>query len=167
MYDPRVGRWLSQDPLGFVPGDTNLYRYVANDPTSAIDPSGTESTDLAGLKAQQRMLEDQRKNIDKQEKEMAKRAKEESDKLEDLKKRKVASDRIAEQKARLDYIIGRMDQLINELKANLVRQAWNRALIAAIESGQPVFIVPPLPMMPVPPVPNPATIRKASIIPLK
>jgi uncharacterized protein RhaS with RHS repeats len=40
MYDARVGRWLSEDPLGFAAGDTNVYRYVANDPTDATDPGG-------------------------------------------------------------------------------------------------------------------------------
>src|SRR5207245_11481218 len=39
-YDPDTGRWLSQDPLGFDAGDSNLYRYVANRPTSDKDPSG-------------------------------------------------------------------------------------------------------------------------------
>jgi RHS repeat-associated protein len=40
VYDAVHGRWLSQDPLGFSAGDTNLYRYVANQPTGATDPSG-------------------------------------------------------------------------------------------------------------------------------
>ena len=29
-YDPASGRFLSEDPLGFAAGDTNLYRYVGN-----------------------------------------------------------------------------------------------------------------------------------------
>ncbi|WP_460185649.1 RHS repeat-associated core domain-containing protein [Thermopirellula anaerolimosa] len=29
-YDFRVGRWLSEDPIGFAAGDGNLYRYVGN-----------------------------------------------------------------------------------------------------------------------------------------
>ena len=28
-YDPAIGRWTSQDPLGFDGGDANLYRYVS------------------------------------------------------------------------------------------------------------------------------------------
>lgn len=40
MYDPTIGRWLSQDPLGFKPGDANLYRYAENQPTILTDPSG-------------------------------------------------------------------------------------------------------------------------------
>lgn len=40
MYDPSIGRWLSEDPLGFEAGDSNLYRYVGNGPTNATDPSG-------------------------------------------------------------------------------------------------------------------------------
>jgi RHS repeat-associated protein len=39
-YDPATGRWISQDPLGFDAGDSNLYRYVNNNPTLATDPSG-------------------------------------------------------------------------------------------------------------------------------
>jgi len=39
-----VGRFLSEDPFGFSSGDTNLYRYVFNNPISFRDPSG-----LAGI----------------------------------------------------------------------------------------------------------------------
>jgi len=39
-YDPTVGRWLSEDPIGFSAGDANLYRYVNNGPTYATDPRG-------------------------------------------------------------------------------------------------------------------------------
>jgi hypothetical protein len=40
MYDPTIGRWTSQDPIGFEAGDANLYRYVGNGPTDGTDPSG-------------------------------------------------------------------------------------------------------------------------------
>ncbi len=39
-YDSTTGRWISQDPLGFDAGDSNLYRYVNNRPTGVTDPSG-------------------------------------------------------------------------------------------------------------------------------
>jgi RHS repeat-associated protein len=39
-YDNSVGRWLSEDPIGFAAGDHNLYRYVSNFSTGATDPSG-------------------------------------------------------------------------------------------------------------------------------
>jgi RHS repeat-associated protein len=42
-YDPRLGKWISQDPIGFAAGDANLYRYVGNSPTMATDPSGLET----------------------------------------------------------------------------------------------------------------------------
>jgi uncharacterized protein RhaS with RHS repeats len=29
-YDANVGRWISEDPIGFEAGDGNLYRYVGN-----------------------------------------------------------------------------------------------------------------------------------------
>jgi RHS repeat-associated protein len=40
FYDPKSGRWMSHDPLGFDAGDSNLYRYVMNRPLNARDPSG-------------------------------------------------------------------------------------------------------------------------------
>ncbi|MGL4554316.1 MAG: RHS repeat-associated core domain-containing protein [Gemmataceae bacterium] len=40
MYDPTIGRWLTEDPIGFEGEDANLYRYVGNRPTNATDPSG-------------------------------------------------------------------------------------------------------------------------------
>jgi RHS repeat-associated protein len=39
-YDPTVGRFISEDPIGFAAGDTNIYRYVGNSPTDFVDPSG-------------------------------------------------------------------------------------------------------------------------------
>ncbi|MBI1894476.1 MAG: RHS repeat-associated core domain-containing protein, partial [Candidatus Rokubacteria bacterium] len=39
-YDPRTGRWTSEDPLGFGAGDYNVNRYVGNGPTNATDSSG-------------------------------------------------------------------------------------------------------------------------------
>jgi len=39
-YDPVVGRFISEDPIGFEAGDTNLYRYVGNSPVNATDPEG-------------------------------------------------------------------------------------------------------------------------------
>jgi RHS repeat-associated protein len=46
-YDATMGRWISEDPLGFDAGDSNLYRYVNNGPTIATDPSGLQEV-LAG-----------------------------------------------------------------------------------------------------------------------
>ena len=39
-YDPTVGRFISEDPLGFGGGDVNLFAYVQNNPVSLIDPIG-------------------------------------------------------------------------------------------------------------------------------
>ncbi len=39
-YDPQVGEFLSEDPIGFAGEDVNLYRYVANSPINGIDPTG-------------------------------------------------------------------------------------------------------------------------------
>jgi RHS repeat-associated protein len=39
-YDPSSGRFISEDPIGFLGGDTNLYRYVWNSTSNLTDPSG-------------------------------------------------------------------------------------------------------------------------------
>ena len=39
-YDANVGRWVSEDPIGFVAGDVNLYRYVRNHSSWFLDPLG-------------------------------------------------------------------------------------------------------------------------------
>ena len=39
-YDPKAGRFLSKDLIGFTSGDVNLYRYVGNNPTDLSDPWG-------------------------------------------------------------------------------------------------------------------------------
>ncbi|NJM99656.1 MAG: RHS repeat-associated core domain-containing protein, partial [Phormidesmis sp. RL_2_1] len=39
-FDPAVGTFVSEDPLGFGAGDVNMYRYVFNSPTNYTDPSG-------------------------------------------------------------------------------------------------------------------------------
>ena len=39
-YDTSTARWTTQDPLGFLPGDPNVYRYVQNQSTMATDPTG-------------------------------------------------------------------------------------------------------------------------------
>lgn len=38
-YDPQAGRFISEDPIGFV-GGINFYSYVGNRPTYWIDPMG-------------------------------------------------------------------------------------------------------------------------------
>ena len=47
-YDAAIGRFVSQDPKGFAAGDTNLYRYVSNDPTESVDPSGEDRAGMWG-----------------------------------------------------------------------------------------------------------------------
>jgi RHS repeat-associated protein len=39
-YDPELGRFTGEDPLGFGAGDANLYRYVGNIPVHRTDPTG-------------------------------------------------------------------------------------------------------------------------------
>ena len=39
-YDPALGRFLSEDPIG-ISGGLNLYAYAGNDPVNKADPAGT------------------------------------------------------------------------------------------------------------------------------
>ena len=41
-YSPALGRFLQTDPIDFAAGDTNLFRYVANNSVNDIDPNGTD-----------------------------------------------------------------------------------------------------------------------------
>ena len=50
MYDPSVGRWLEEDPIGFDGGDADLYRYVGNNPTNAVDPSGLKVVKVVNIR---------------------------------------------------------------------------------------------------------------------
>jgi RHS repeat-associated protein len=44
-YDPQLGRFVSEDPIGFRGRDVNLYGYVKNSPLSYRDPSGLQRCD--------------------------------------------------------------------------------------------------------------------------
>jgi RHS repeat-associated protein len=40
--DPQIGRWISEDPIGFLGGDGNLNRYVENQTTTYADYEGQQ-----------------------------------------------------------------------------------------------------------------------------
>jgi RHS repeat-associated protein len=40
FYDPNLGRFISEDPIGFAGGDVNHYAYVWNNPQRYSDPYG-------------------------------------------------------------------------------------------------------------------------------
>jgi RHS repeat-associated protein len=42
-YNPLIGRFISEDPLGFEGGDANFYSYAGNDPINRKDPLGLAS----------------------------------------------------------------------------------------------------------------------------
>ena len=42
VYDAAIGRFTSQDPMGFAAGDADLYRYCGNNPTGETDPAGLQ-----------------------------------------------------------------------------------------------------------------------------
>jgi len=43
FYDANLGRFISEDPIGFRGGDVNLYGYVGNKPLNFFDPFGWTS----------------------------------------------------------------------------------------------------------------------------
>ena len=45
MYDPKLGRFLQTDPVGYDGGDLNLYAFVNNDPTNRADSTGNCAED--------------------------------------------------------------------------------------------------------------------------
>ncbi|HXJ87330.1 MAG TPA: RHS repeat-associated core domain-containing protein [Candidatus Binatia bacterium] len=48
-YDPEVGRFISEDPIGFDSG-TNFYSYVSNSPIGLVDPFGLSQADVGRIK---------------------------------------------------------------------------------------------------------------------
>ncbi|MBK6730814.1 MAG: hypothetical protein IPG60_07570 [Bacteroidetes bacterium] len=49
IYDTRLGRWMSVDPIWFNNAYLTPYHYVDNDPINNIDPNGLEIVE-AGLR---------------------------------------------------------------------------------------------------------------------
>jgi RHS repeat-associated protein len=47
-YSPRLGRWVTSDPIQFLGQDVNLYRYVGNDVLNWVDPNGTDRYRIGG-----------------------------------------------------------------------------------------------------------------------
>ncbi|MEQ1698414.1 MAG: FG-GAP-like repeat-containing protein [Hyphomicrobiaceae bacterium] len=50
-YDPVLGRFLQEDPIGFESGDMNIYRYVGGNPLRYRDPSGNTAIENGTLAA--------------------------------------------------------------------------------------------------------------------
>jgi len=46
-YDPKIGRFISEDPIGFA-GGPNRYLYAQANPASAVDPSGLSTMGIGG-----------------------------------------------------------------------------------------------------------------------
>jgi len=57
-YDPKIGRFISEDPIRFG-GGINFYSYVSNNPTNRTDPSGLQaccSGNASGLECYSRCV---------------------------------------------------------------------------------------------------------------
>ena len=66
-YDPNLGRFISEDPIGFGGGDINLYGYVWDSPQSFSDPLGFQGAIRfypAGGSYEQSQEDDIRRAID-------------------------------------------------------------------------------------------------------
>lgn len=53
-YDAAIGRFISQDPIGFHGGDVNLYRYVGNNSGSSTDPTGHDEVAMTQRETEMR-----------------------------------------------------------------------------------------------------------------
>jgi len=42
MFQPNLGRWMQEDPIGFEGEDMNLYGYEGENPMNFLDPSGLQ-----------------------------------------------------------------------------------------------------------------------------
>lgn len=49
-YHPGLGRFMSEDPLGFAGGDANLFRYCGNDPVNFYDDSGLRGLPIGPIR---------------------------------------------------------------------------------------------------------------------
>ncbi|MEO8494673.1 MAG: RHS repeat-associated core domain-containing protein, partial [Planctomycetota bacterium] len=59
FYSPELGRFVSQDPIGLLGGQLNLYSYANNDPVNQSDPSGKGLFDfLNAIGSRSRALDD-------------------------------------------------------------------------------------------------------------
>lgn len=58
FYDSKLGRFISEDPIGFEGGDVNLYGYVGNNPFMYTDSTGLDAEyDQQLWRAQQDLIE--------------------------------------------------------------------------------------------------------------
>ena len=46
-YDPSLGRWINQDPAGYING-ANTYQFVMSNPVGKVDPSGRSTASIIG-----------------------------------------------------------------------------------------------------------------------
>jgi RHS repeat-associated protein len=68
-YSPTLGRWLQEDPIGLV-ADSNLYRYVDNNPTGQLDPLGLFPSNIELCRSIKKKIHNIQDQIAKRKKEL-------------------------------------------------------------------------------------------------
>ena len=87
-YSAGVGRFDSLDPEGFAPGDPDLYRYVGNNSTDAVDFTGFSEDDGGSQASQQGALlwlKQKQQDAQQEQQELQDHIKAESYKLETMR----------------------------------------------------------------------------------
>jgi RHS repeat-associated protein len=65
VYSPSLGRWLSNDPLGFEAGDQNWYRAIGNNPGNGNDTNGLQrGNEWKDLKVTYKLLNKKKSDYD-------------------------------------------------------------------------------------------------------
>jgi RHS repeat-associated protein len=108
-YDPKTGRWISQDPIGFIPGDSNLYRYVRNNPIITTDPQGLDSNQMPDkakyINQMKQLIEEENQSIKAAVDRQISRARSEAQRQKVLEEYQAALEKAANQ---------RMDELMRQ-----------------------------------------------------
>ncbi|HKS71710.1 MAG TPA: RHS repeat-associated core domain-containing protein [Terriglobales bacterium] len=155
-YDSNVGRFISEDPLGFGGNGPDFYVYAGNDPTDNLDPSGCGFIDCAKALAE---LPRALAELARREAEYAAHGGAECDTMQHGKAIEQAKNRVrnAVAKAKTCLPAEELEKILDQLKSSIVD--WlntdphkNWPWIYGPAPGQPG-----LPGMP-PPVPTPVPI---------
>ena len=151
-YDPQIGRFISEDPLGFGGNGTNFYAYAGNDPIDNVDPSGCGFINCAKALVE---LSQALAELTRREAEHAAHGGTECDKMQHDKAIEHAKNRVrnAVAKARTCLPAEELQKILDQLKSSIVD--WlntdphkNWPGIYGPAPGQPGVPIGPPPMLP-------------------